>query len=451
MPIIDCGIDIGSTNLKVLLLDESGNTLFVRALPTPRSADDFGVVTDALALVGVLEALIIEGWRAVGAGRPLRSLAVAGIGEDGLGVDHHLRPLGPAIPWFDRRAIAESDELQRFASLQPRAGIAIDPTRTAAKWLWLKRHRPQQINPAAAWITLTDFPAVWWSGKPFMSISLAPRTGCFDVHGRTWISDLLDGCGAPPLPGVLGAAQIVGGVRPGPLRESGAADAGTLVVAGGHDHPVAASVIRRFDQRARVDSLGTANLLYGESPAAAGFRPAAGLALSIPPSGKAGAACLGVIELATEMDRRGISAEEMRRFLAQPTLPAAPLPSIAALGDLAVPKEIAVRRCLEAACLGSRSMLVAFGAAGVPAGPIYATGGWSRSRVFTALRASVFGEPLHALGELELTAIGAALCGTEAATGTAASPITAGDITTIDPHEDWAVHYDRLFAASRAA
>ena len=96
-----------------------------------------------------------------------------------------------------------------------------------------------------------------------MSATLAPRTACYDVYARRWIEPLLEAAGAPPLPPLRLAGTPVGTMRAGALIESGAASAGTLLVAGGHDHPIAASTIRRLAPSARVDSMGTANLVYG--------------------------------------------------------------------------------------------------------------------------------------------------------------------------------------------
>ena len=66
--------------------------MHVRSIPSPRKDDGIGPVTDALDLVDRLEALIIEGWGQCGNGEPLRSIATAGVGEDGIGVDGDLRP-----------------------------------------------------------------------------------------------------------------------------------------------------------------------------------------------------------------------------------------------------------------------------------------------------------------------------------------------------------------------
>jgi xylulokinase len=129
-----------------------------------------------------------------------------------------------------------------------------------------------------------------------MSETLAARTGCFDVESRRWISSLLSKCAAPPLPEVLRAGVAVASLRKGSLVEAGVATESTLIVAEGHDHPVAASAIRRIEPDARVDSIGTANVVCGETPRTeiAAFHPD----LSFVPPVRAvnGLGCLGVFE-----------------------------------------------------------------------------------------------------------------------------------------------------------
>ena len=64
-----CGLDIGSTNIKVVLADEDGRSRWVKAVATPRRHDSIGIATDAAALVTMLEDMIIEGWQAIGGGK----------------------------------------------------------------------------------------------------------------------------------------------------------------------------------------------------------------------------------------------------------------------------------------------------------------------------------------------------------------------------------------------
>lgn len=445
---IDCGIDIGSTNVKVVLVEESGQVVYARSVPTPRETDGIGSVTNAITLLALLEDMIIEGWQQCGGGKPLRSIATAGVGEDGLCVDSDLRPVGPAIPWFDRRPDSELSRLQGLGDHSGRTGIAIATDRTIAKWAWLRRHRPCELKEAAYWIALTDYPAVFWSGVPFMSVSLAPRTACFDLWERGWVQPLLEAVGAPPLSPVMPAGTAGGTMCRGRLMEAGAASSRTVVAAGGHDHPVAASVFRRLDATGLVDSLGTANLLYGEMPAGAQPELHPDLAFSIPPAGGPRLACLGVLELSAAVSVAQQQGSAFWSFLAHPHLPGEPPLTVHELGEVGVSPR-GLRRALERVTLRARHLLASMHEVGVPQGPIYASGGWSRSRGFAELRASIFGQPLHVVDDLELTAIGAALYGAEAAGAAAAMPFRPSDVRIIDPVARWTSAYDRLFMTLR--
>jgi xylulokinase len=448
---ISCGVDLGTTNVKVTLVDEAGRSLWTSSVPTPRRLDEGRPATDTHAIVDLLEDMIIAGWREVGLGKPLASIASAGVGEDGIGVGSDLAPTGLAIPWFDDRAAVEARELQAGSLHAARAGLDMDPARTAAKWLWLRRHRPTTLADAAHWLALTDYPSAVWSGQPFMSETLAARTACYDVYERRWIEPLLAAAGAPPLPPVLPAGRVLGCVRGGRLTSSGAAGDATTVVAGGHDHMIAASAVRRLSDRAIVDSMGTANLLYAETADVRTPRTDRFVAFSVPATGGAGQSCLGVFELAAAIASLRRDPDLVTAALSLDRLPGLPAAAHAAprsrsAGD---PTTADVRAGLEDVSLRARRMLDAILEAGAPAGPIFATGGWSRSRGFMELRASVYGQPITVVDEPELTAVGAALVSAEGAGNVG---VRFGDglrRTVVEPVTDWVGPYEALYAARR--
>jgi xylulokinase len=379
MSALICGVDIGSTNVKVILVDQRARAVWTKAVPTPRVPDESGVATDVLRLVAMIEEMIIEGWRVHGQSLPLRAIAVVGVGEDGVGVRADLTPLGLALPWFDERALVQASVLQRNSCYAAQAGLAIESSRTAAKWLWLRENRPSDLQSAAFWITLTDYPAVAWTGRPFISETLAARTGCYDVFARSWIEPLLTAAGAPTLPPVVPAGTALGSVKNGSLRESGAASTATVVVAGGHDHPMAAAAIRRLHPAALVDSMGTANLVYGETTKVAEPTLNPYLAFSVPAMGNAGLSCLGVFELAAVIQPLRGPPDLVRRLLASEQIPGRPgerpipIPgsddSLTSSGD--EPTEADVRAALEAATFYARRMFDEILAAGAKPAPIF--------------------------------------------------------------------------------
>jgi xylulokinase len=458
MSTLSCGVDIGSTNVKVTLVDECGHAVWTKAVPTPRLIDNGGVATDALQLVALIEEMIVTGWRLHGGSLPLRAIAAAGVGEDGVGVRADLTPTGLALPWFDERAASQADDLQRSSQYAAQAGLAIDYSRTAAKWLWLRQNRPADLLSSAFWIALTDYPAVAWTGHAFMSETLAARTACYDVFARRWIKPLLEAAGAPELPPVVPAGTVLGNIRKGPLLESGAVSATTIVTAGGHDHPIAAATIRRLHPGALVDSLGTANLAYGETTKITEPRLDPYLAFSVPSMGNTGLSCLGVFELAAAIQPLRRPPDLVQRLLASERISGiprdrpVPIPGSKELvvrsGD--EPTEVDVRTALEAATFYARRMFDQILAMGAKAAPIFATGGWARSHAFVQLRASIFGQPLIVVDEPELTAIGAALIAGEGATGVPA-PFGQGlTLRKIEPVVAWIEPYNGLYQDYRS-
>ncbi len=438
-----CGVDIGTTNLKVSIVDETGVSRWTRAVSTPRSSASVGAGVDATQLVEAIEDLIVEGWIAAGRGVPLSAIATTGVGEDGVCVGPTLEPLDFAIPWYDRCAIAEAAEIRDSAAATTRAGIEMEHTRTGAKWLWLRRHRPAMLEGNSKWIALTDYPSVLWTGRSFISETLASRTGCYDVGRREWVAALLEFCGAPELPEVLRAGDVVGSVRAGRLTSSGAAAANTLVVAGGHDHPVAAAMIQRIDPMARVDSIGTANVVYGESATFPLDRFDRYLAFMVPVQARLGVACLGVFEFSSTIQSLQAQGVDIRAFLALPKMPGEPAFFTSSAELPATPDPRAV---LEMASVTARRMFDHMRYAGVRDAEIYATGGWSRSTSLLELRASIFGRSVRVLSEQEPAVVGAALL---AAEGLGERVDFTRGVTTraVDPDPRWTAFYDEKYRA----
>jgi xylulokinase len=390
-----CGIDIGTTNLKVLLLDESGKTLWVKSVPAPHLRDALGVVTDARALVALAESLIIEGWNAVGNGRAITAISTGGIGEDGVGVDTTLAPLGHAIQWNDRRGEAYAHALAKTDHGRDYPAILLDFSSSAGKWTWLRKHNPQELVGAKNWLTMTDYPLAVWAGTPFMSATLAPRTGCYDVFTRRWIPEFLAHVNAPPLPTLIEAGGVVGTMQVGALTNAGAANQNTLLVAGGHDHPVAASAIRRILKNARVDSMGTANATYGETASLNPDHNMEGLYVTLPISGAKAVAVIGMTEFSVTIGKHFSDVGAIYKTQL----------STQSIAD--IPNDLS--EILHAMAQQTKRFWSAMTRAGVPQAPIYATGGWARCPALMQQRANTFGEPITVVDGPELVALGAAL------------------------------------------
>jgi xylulokinase len=203
---------------------------------------------------------------------------------------------------------------------------------------------------------------------------------------------------APPLPPLIEAGGVVGHMQRGPLIAAGAADARTLLVAGGHDHPVAASAIRRIFKDARIDSMGTANATYGETATLKPDHTMEGLYVTLPISGAEAVAVIGMTEFSVTLGKHVKDVTGLYKSLQQ----GAALPA-----DVVPVFEDMARR--------TKHYWAAMTRAGVPETAIYATGGWARCPALMQLRATVFGEAITVVDEPELVALGAALFAAQAA------------------------------------
>jgi xylulokinase len=124
MSALSCGVDFGSTNVKVTLRYDCRHAVWTKAVPTPRLSDNGGVATDALQLVAMIEEMVVTGWRLHGRSLPLQAIAAAGVGEDGIDVRADLKPTELALPWFDARAATQAKDLQRNSAwIESYAGL----------------------------------------------------------------------------------------------------------------------------------------------------------------------------------------------------------------------------------------------------------------------------------------------------------------------------------------
>lgn len=121
------GVDIGSTNSKVVVVDMSGGVVSRCSRPTPRGTSYLSV--SAEGLLETLEDMVIE---ACGAHYGIQAIAIAGIGEDGVLVDARLMPLVPALAWFDPRRNAIFEKIAPHVAPGADLGVATDPSRSLA-------------------------------------------------------------------------------------------------------------------------------------------------------------------------------------------------------------------------------------------------------------------------------------------------------------------------------
>jgi xylulokinase len=259
------GLDLGTTNCKVLALGEDAQPVAIVSAPTPTHLNARGEEYDAAELYQLCADLIHQVVAKLGSENQVTGIAVASTGEAGVLLDETDQPLAPIIAWRDKRTVpwvAWWRERISAPDLYRITGVTCNYVFSANKLLWSHEHMPALFACARSWLCLSDWIAFCLSGHRAMSFSLASRTMLFDLRARAWSEDLLRLTNLPRalLPPLLPGGQVLGGLTPQAARDTGLR-AGTPVIVGGHDHTCAALAAGVVSPGTLLNSSGTMDVL----------------------------------------------------------------------------------------------------------------------------------------------------------------------------------------------
>nr|WP_277816597.1 MULTISPECIES: FGGY family carbohydrate kinase [Microbacterium] len=253
---VACGVDIGSTNVKVVLMNAEGAVVARERSETPRDSE--GLSIDVTSLLQRIDAMILaacsDAWAVC-------SVSVAGIGEDGVLVDEDLNVLTDALSWFDPRRQGVYRGFRKALHDDDLYDASSDASRTMTGWKWSRGQ--VRASGAAHWLAVADLPTALWASRPFMSDTLASRTGAWRTRDRSWARDRVElTLGTTDLlPPVLRAGEVVGEFRSQALQAAGVLADAAVSVAGGHDHPLGGWGVDQLTPGAVLDSMGTAEVV----------------------------------------------------------------------------------------------------------------------------------------------------------------------------------------------
>jgi len=249
------GIDVGTTGVKALAIDEAGEVLAREELGYPLSTPK----------PGWSEQDPEDWWRATETaldrlreqtGRP------AGIGLSGqmhglVALDAQDEVLRPAILWNDQRTARECKEIEDTLGLDRL--IALTGNRaltgfTAPKLLWLRRHEPDTYENIARIALPKDYVRLRLTGEHATDAADASGTLLLDVAQRRWSDEVLDALELDPgwLPRVHEGTEVTG-QAPGDVPvAAGGGDQAAGALGVGVDRPGPLSV-----------ALGTSGVVFG--------------------------------------------------------------------------------------------------------------------------------------------------------------------------------------------
>jgi len=267
------GIDIGTTGVKTLLVDERGQTVSSCTVPHPmytpmpgwteQDPEDWWKGTVA----SVREVLRESG---------VDSGAIAGVGLSGqmhssVFLDERDRVIRPAILWNDGRTTpqcrwiterAGEENLRRWVANPALEGF------TAPKVVWLRDNEPENYRKVRTLFLAKDYIRFRLTGEKATEFSDAAGTLFLDVESRRWSEEMLKALEVPEeiLPPVYESVGVCGRVTKEAAELTGLKP-GTPVVGGGADNACGATGAGVVREGRVLSSVGTSGTVVAPSDA----------------------------------------------------------------------------------------------------------------------------------------------------------------------------------------
>lgn len=260
------GIDLGTSEVKLLLLDANGRAVGRAAAPlsvsrphplwSEQAPQDWWSATErAVASLRDAAPAAFARIRSIGLSGQMHGAVLLGANDD---------VLRPAILWNDGRSHAECGELARRApSLHTVAGNLAMPGFTAPKLLWVKAHEPELFARVKSVLLPKDYLRLRLTGEKVSDPSDAAGTLWLDVAARDWSDGLLAACdlSRAQMPRLVESNRPSGVVLPQVAKAWGLGP--EVVVAGGAGDNAASAVgIGAVQPGDGFVSLGTSGVLF---------------------------------------------------------------------------------------------------------------------------------------------------------------------------------------------
>ncbi|ULB11233.1 xylulokinase [Cereibacter azotoformans] len=467
------GLDLGTSGLKGILIDEGQRVLAEASAPLTVSRPHEGWSEQSpadwiAAAEAVMDQLAAQGLAGV------KGIGLSGQMHGATLLDASDEVLRPCILWNDTRSHAEATELDADPRFRAITGNIVFPGFTAPKLAWVARHEPAIRARVARVLLPKDYLRLWLTGEHVAEMSDAAGTSWLDVGARDWSDELLAATdlSREAMPRLVEGSAVSGELRPALAARWGLPQR-VVVAGGGGDNAASAVGVGVVRAGEAFVSLGTSGVLFAATD---GYQPAPETAVhtfchALPEAWHQ----MGVILAATDAlnwyarlvgqearvltgDLGALQAPGRALFLPYLGGERTPLNDAAIRGaftglEHATDRAAGTRAVLEGVTFAIRDCRDALAATGTRLESLLAVGGGSRSDYWLSAIATALDVPvlLPAAGDFG-GAFGAARLALMAATGAGAEIATLPPIArTIPPERGLTSAFDDAHARYRAA
>ncbi|MBQ5866977.1 MAG: hypothetical protein IIW56_09925 [Oscillospiraceae bacterium] len=233
-----CGIDLGSTNIKVAIYSEDFKLIDRQSRPVEYIRENGFVEFDAVTYCQILTDLLTAMVEDNGI-KTIRQIAFTGQAESLVVLGADGKPLMNAISWMDERSTEECKLLEQQFTHEICEAVtgqmAVLPTWPATKILWLQKNKPEIYAAADTYMLLKDYVVYYLTGEKKSDMSIATFSFYFDIYKKCYWQEMLNAIGVKlcQLPELVEPCTVAGELKPGLIP---GLEPGTAVNVGTLDH-----------------------------------------------------------------------------------------------------------------------------------------------------------------------------------------------------------------------
>ncbi len=246
------GIDVGTTNIKALLLNSQGIVTRIISKPTPYLKKDGARYFDMNEIEKITDCMI----DCLESDSHVSALAFSSVGESFVPVKNGMMVSDPLL-WSEMTTESTwRKHRQKLTQMAPYSvtGLKDSMYYSVYKIMWMNSIF-EETRSADFWLPINSYLAYRKTNQRVVDFSQGCRTGLIDIHSRVWNSELME------------KFSICGGICDNELKytgeEIGCTKDGKKVFTGGHDHIAGlfGTTLLAESNNLFYDSMGTAGVL----------------------------------------------------------------------------------------------------------------------------------------------------------------------------------------------